>query len=332
MYTNRGFNIKKPELITTQFPDAPADTISDIAFNTDNTAMAVSSWDSTLTIYRINYSIPFKETPFPFQRDKVLPLSAPGLSVCFFGSNIVVGCVDGSIIFFDMNGTQSTIQAHSGGVKAVKNFNNQYLISGSFDKTLKFWDLKSPQPIHTAPLSSKVYGMSLSGSILGVALSDKTIQVYDMMNPTVPVAYATRFTYSIRAVGVCSDMDAFAVGSVEAKIEILSRSSDSKKCLIRAHREQSKLYAVNVIQFHPSDPNIIISGGSDGTLVWFDRSNRMKLGSHALGSPVTAGAFSNDGRYFICATGEDWSKGYTATYVQPGLHMIEVRNVAGLNK
>lgn len=330
MYTNKSYTTKKQEATIIDIPEAPADSVSDISFTPDNAAMAVSAWDSTVTVYAL--SLGGYGAPQAPRRTRVHALPAPALSTAFFGSTLLAGLVDGSLVCIDAAGTQTAIPAHGAGVKGVRNYNNQFVVTGSFDGTLKFWDLKSTAPIHTIPLPAKVYALSLSGSLLCVALSNKTIMVFDMNNMGVPASFTSRFTYGLRSVGCGLDMDSFAVGGIEAKIEIFSRSVETKKYIARAHREGTRLYAVNIVRYYPADPNILVSGGADGTLIWFDRVNRLKIASLPGTAPVTAGEFTVDGRFFVFATGDDWSKGYTGSYVKPILRMVEAKSIPGLNK
>lgn len=334
MYTNRNYLPKKTEATVIDIPDAPADTISDISFNPENTYMAVAAWDSTVSIYRVQSGFTSSfGAPQAFAREKSFTLPAPCLSVAFFGPSLLAGLVDGTLVCIDVaGGSQSSLPAHSAGIKGVKNYNNQYVVTGSFDGTLKFWDLKSAAPLHTIPLPAKVYSMCLSKAMLCVALSNKTVQVYDMNNINAAATFNTRLSYAIRAVGCGTDMDSFAAGGIEAKLEIFSKSSEAKKQMIRAHREGNRLYSVNMVRFYPADMNIIVSGGADGSVVWFDKVNRVKLASLSYTSPVTAGEFSADGKYFVFSTGDDWSKGYTGISVKPALRMLEVKTISGLNK
>lgn len=330
MTLNRGFTVKKSDYAK-EFSDKPIDTISDVAFNQNNTCFAVSSWDKTVTIY----SFDSFSTTLPFHKQLVFQLSAPVLSVCFFNNLVVAGCTNGSMVFFDSTtGLELTaVQAHTGGIKALANYENKVIISGSFDQSLKVWEIKDTVNLcHSITLPAKVYAMSLSNTMLGIGLSNKTIQIYNLLNITVPVTFSTRFSYSIRSISLCPDVDSFAAGSIEAKIEIFSRTMDSKRFLIRAHREQNKLYSVNSIDFCPLNHNVIVSGGSDGSLVWFDRNSRVKMLNETFSNSVTASSFSSDGRFYVFATGDDWSKGYTGVRIMPGLFVIETRNIPGMVK
>lgn len=323
MYTNKNF-LQKKDATTIELPECPADSVSCIAFNFENSHVAVSSWDGSVKLYRL----PFYTSPGSnCSLEKSYTLGNPVLSCSFFNGMLLAGLVDGNIVSVDTN---NVIRAHDAGVKAMYNYNNQFLITGSFDCTLKFWDLKSTTPIHTIRLPGKVYAMDLKDGLLVVALSDRSVITYDMANINQPTVIPTRLAYSIRSVACHKDFDSFAVGGIEAKVESFSRAYPTKKVIFRCHRVDSKLYSVNVIRFYPNDPGLMITGGADGTLVWFDRNNRSKLCSNEFGAPVTAGEFSPDGKYFIFAVGDDWSKGYTGVYVKPSLKMIVVNTVPGI--
>lgn len=325
MYTTKSF-IQKNDAKTIDLPDCPVDTISCVSFNLENTHVAISSWDGSVKLYRL----PFYSSPGSnCTLEKSYSLSKPVLSCCFFNNMLLAGLSDGSLVAADSN---NTVKAHDSAIKSIQNFNNQFIITGSFDSTLKFWDLKSSSPFHTIALSSKVYAMDLKESVLVVALGDKTVVVYDMNNVGQPVVFPTRFNYSIRSVAPHKDQDSFAVGGIEAKVETFSRNFPAKKMVFRCHRVDGKLYAVNVVRFLPNDSRLIVTGGSDGSLVWFDRENRSKLCSNEFGAPITAGEFSNDGKYFIFAVGDDWSKGYTGVYTKTFLKMIIVNTIPGLMK
>ncbi|KAI5179176.1 mRNA export factor [Pancytospora epiphaga] len=334
MYTNKSFGARKTEAIVTEIPECPADTISDISFSPDGTAMAVASWDSTVSIYTMKRQGglgTYGSTQVP-KRERSYNLSKPVLSVAFFGSITVAGLVDGTLVCIDPSGRIDTVQAHGEGVKGLKNYNDQFIITGSFDQSLKVWDLKSAQPLSSLVLPGKVYSMSLVGPMLCVGLSNKTVQVYDMRNFGMVKAFTVRFNYGIRSIGCLGDMDCFAVGGVEAKIELMSCSVEAKKYIVRAHRENAQCFSVNLVRFCPIDSNVLVSGGADGSLVWFDRLNRTKLSTLTYGSPVTAGEFSADNSYFVFATGDDWSKGYTGEYVKPVLRMVDIKSIPSLNK
>lgn len=316
----------KKEISATDLPDCPIDSISDLSFNFENTHLAVSSWDGSVKLYKM----PFYGNPgSAFTIEKSYSLGKPVLTCCFFNGMLLAGLVDGSIVAVESN---QTIKAHEKSIKSMKNFNNQFIVTGSFDSTLKFWDLKSLNPIHSISLPGKVYSMDLKDSFLAVALDDRTVITYDMNNLNQPCVFQSKFNYAIRSVGCHKDLDTFAIGGIESKLEVFSRTIPAKKMCIRSHRVENKLYAVNIVCLYPNDPNYLVTGGSDGSLVWFDKVNRNKLCTSEYNVPVTAGQFSNDGKFFVFALGDDWSKGYTGQPMKVSLKCVLVSQIPGMMK
>lgn len=59
------------------------------------------------------------------------------------------------------------------------------IMSGSWDKSLKFWDGRTANCIHTTPLSDRVYCMDVRQNLCVVATADRQIVIYDLKKPTV---------------------------------------------------------------------------------------------------------------------------------------------------
>lgn len=329
MYPTRSFTTKKPSATSIAIEAPPADSISDIAFSPDNSRMAVSSWDSSIRLYAMPPIMSSYSTTRTFRFENTFTLSQPVLSISFFGNSIVAGLVDGTLVLLDPSGNKNLIQAHRGGIKRVRNFNNQFVITCSFDSTVKFWDMKSEMPLHTITMPAKAYSMDLQGNVLAVMLADKSVYVYNMNDINNPAVFPLRFNYSPRSVAVAADLDSIAVGGIEAKIHVFSRTMDAKKSTFRGHKTNQRLYAVNVIRFVPRDPKIVISGGADGTLIVFDRNSHMKLATLEFPSPITACEITPDGQSLVFALGDDWSKGYTNTPVETKLQYVDINSLIG---
>ncbi len=77
---------------------------------------------------------------------------------------------------------QQQIAQHAAPVRHcffVKDMN--MLVTGSWDKTLKYWDLRSPNPVHTQNLPERVYAMDVVNKLLVVGTADRNIQVREGM-------------------------------------------------------------------------------------------------------------------------------------------------------
>jgi len=111
----------------------------------------------------------------------------------------------------------------------------------------------------------------------------------------------------------------FALGSIEGRVafQYVGEKDASKNYSFKCHRkdrapkDQSMIYAVNDISFHPVT-GIFSTCGSDGTIHFWDKDARMRLKTFdQVQGPVIATAFNHTGSMFAYAVSYDWSKGHT---------------------
>eukprot|EP00866_Antonospora_locustae_P002300 jgi/Antlo1/2300/2 len=293
--------ISNPVINSVQTP--PQDTPSGLCFNPCHDIIAASAWDCTIRFYSVS----------ALDEKFVLREERPILSTVFNSNgSIAFGAVsDGNILAYDLQANKTfKISAHSGAIKAVKFYNN-LLISGSFDKTLKFWDLRTTSPVHTINLSERVFCMDLNRDMLSVSLAGNKVSVYDLRNNCQEKTLTTKLFWQVRSICSGNDNETVIVGGIEGKAEVLTVSPSTKRMMFRCHRTKDDLYSVNMVSMHPSKSNIIASGGSDGFLSFFDRDSRLRIVHEDLGSPVTCGTFNENGSLFAFGIGYDWHKGYT---------------------
>lgn len=82
------------------------------------------------------------------------------------------------------------------------------LVSGSWDRTLKFWDpkSKSSQASSSHTLPERIYHMDLAGHTLVVAMASRLFQIWDVRNMQSPVSQReSSLKYMTRAVACMSD-------------------------------------------------------------------------------------------------------------------------------
>lgn len=82
------------------------------------------------------------------------------------------------------------------------------LISGSWDRTLKFWDpkSKSSQATSSHTLPERIYHMDLAGHTLVVAMASRLFQIWDVRNMQSPVSQReSSLKYMTRAVACMSN-------------------------------------------------------------------------------------------------------------------------------
>ncbi|ADM11757.1 WD40 domain-containing protein [Encephalitozoon intestinalis ATCC 50506] len=300
-------------------PNPPSDTVSEIAFSQMHGLMAASSWDGTIRTYDLEnlYS----------PNSSVVSLNKPLLTCCFSKetpSLAFAGAADGSLQMVDLQTNQvSSFQAHDEGVKSVRCFSNM-LITGSWDKTVKFWDVRSSKLVVSLDLPGKVYAMDLEKELLSMSLSRNEVITYNLNNINQKKPHVSKLNWMIRSIACAQDNETFAVGGIEGKAEIFNVNSPVKKMIFRCHRVDNKVYAVNSVSFLPTNHNILVTAGSDGTIVFFDSQARTKMFTQTESQPITYGRFNTNGSYYVYATGNDWSTGYVTTYRPTQLKAIQV--------
>jgi mRNA export factor len=84
-------------------------------------------------------------------------------------------------------GQTTQIAEHADTIRCIKFLNESQNIvaTGSWDKTVKYWDMRQPQPVSTVQLPERCYSMDISYPLMVVGTADRHVLVYDLNNPTV---------------------------------------------------------------------------------------------------------------------------------------------------
>ena len=89
---------------------------------------------------------------------------------------------------YDVATGQSTqIAQHTEAIKCVQflDIGQQVIATGSYDKTIKYWDMRTPNPIATVQLPERCYTMDSSGLLMVVGTAEKHVCIFDLSNPAV---------------------------------------------------------------------------------------------------------------------------------------------------
>ncbi|KAI0472774.1 Poly(A)+ RNA export protein [Xylariaceae sp. FL0804] len=298
----------------------PEDTISDLAFSPTQDILAVASWDKKVRIYQIagNGS---SEGKHIYEHD------APVFSVDFSkdGQKVVSCGADKQAKVCDLGSNLQTAQvaAHDMPVKCARffdmpNSNSPMLVTGSWDKTVKYWDLRSSNPVATVTCQERVYSMDVRNQLLVVGTADRYINVINLQDPV--KFYKTLqspLKWQTRVVSCFTDATGFAIGSIEGRcaIQYVEDKDAGSNFSFKCHRDApqgntTQVYSVNDISFHPQH-GTFSTAGSDGTFHFWDKDAKHRLkGYPTVGGSITATTFNGQGSIFAYAVGYDWSKGY----------------------
>ncbi|KAJ3905879.1 WD40-repeat-containing domain protein [Lentinula edodes] len=314
-------------------PNPPNDSISSLSFSNKADYLAVGSWDNSVRVYEVS----------PQGQSKGIAVyahHAPVLSVCWDQENsrIFSGSVDNTGHMFDVVTGQTTqVAQHAGPVKIVKWVSMPHagvLVTGSWDKTIKYWDLRAPSPIATVKLPERCYALDARYPLMVAATAERRILTFDLAQS--PILYentASPQRLQTRVVTCCPDKIGFAVGGIEGRVSFcyLEENNKRNEYSFRCHRQnssskkndQSLIYSINDINFHPVH-GTFSTCGSDGTVHFWDRDARMRLKSFNRASgPIVCSAFNRTGSIFAYAVSYDWHKGFSGmTSKQPNKIMV----------
>ncbi|CAH2354520.1 mRNA export factor Gle2p [[Candida] railenensis] len=318
----------------------PEDSISDLSFSPQQDLLAVASWDKKVRIYEIDSNSGQNQGRALFEHD------GPVLSARWSpdGTRVCSGGTDKQVKLFDLASQQSTtIGMHDAPVRAVRYVecgptNTPIVVSGSWDKTLRYWDTRSPQPVTTLQLQERVYSMDSSQKLLVVACAERQISIIDLNQPQqVFKNTMSPLKWQTRSVCCYPQGNGFAIGSIEGRcaIQYIDDNEQSKLGFsFRCHRKtpgqggpgngtnssalrsasansnESHIYAVNSISFHPIY-GTFSTAGSDGTFCFWDKDAKQRLKAFPMvNATIPATCFNKSGAIFAYAMSYDWSQGF----------------------
>lgn len=123
-------------------------------------------------------------------------------------------------------GQQTTIGSHDSPIRGVRfvdvpGTNGSIFCSGSWDRTLKFWDLRQPNPLATLACAERVYAMDAKARLLVVATAERHVHLVDLANPTAFMkTVQSPLKHQTRAVTAFPDGKGWATTSIEGRCGI----------------------------------------------------------------------------------------------------------------
>ncbi|THH19820.1 hypothetical protein EW146_g1425 [Bondarzewia mesenterica] len=299
--------------------DPPPDSISSLSFSPLADYLAVGSWDNNVRA----------RLPISFTVNAHLDFIGPVLSVCWNkeGNKLISGGCDNAARLFDIQTGQSQqVAQHIAPVKVVKWIDTPQggiLATGSWDKTLKYWDLRTANPITTVQLPERCYTFDVVYPLLVVGTAEKHIQIFNLSSsPTTPFkTVISPLKWQTRVVSCFPTSNGFTIGRVEGRVAIqyVDDKDAGNNYSFRCHRreqgptakDQSLVYAVNDITFHPVH-GTFSTCGSDGIMNFWDKDARSRLKTFdPCPAPISATAFNRNGTICAYAVSYDWSKGHS---------------------
>ncbi|XP_055705026.1 protein Rae1 [Phlebotomus papatasi] len=302
----------------------PEDTVSCMEFSPASVAqnfLIAGSWDSCVRCWEVEMT--GKTVP-----KQMKTMGGPVLDVCWSddGGKVFIASCDKQVKCWDLASDQMVqVAAHDAPVKTchwVKGSNYTCLMTGSWDKTLKFWDTRSPNPMMAITLPERCYCADVDYPMAVVGMAQRGLIIYSLENkPTEYKRQDSPLKYQHRAVSIFRDKKktpvGYALGSIEGRVAIqyVNPTNAKDNFTFKCHRSNGNsgyqdIYAVNDIAFHPVH-GTLATVGSDGTFSFWDKDARTKLkSSETMDQSITKCCFNSNGQIFAYAIGYDWSKGH----------------------
>uniref|UniRef100_A0A8C4DUF6 BUB3 mitotic checkpoint protein n=1 Tax=Dicentrarchus labrax TaxID=13489 RepID=A0A8C4DUF6_DICLA len=261
----------------------PEDSISAVKFSSSTTQfLLVSSWDCTVRLY----DVASNTMRMKYQH------TAPVLDCAFYVDTIV--------------GT------HDAPIRCVEYCPEvNVMVTGSWDRSVRLWDPRTPCNAGTFTQPEKVYTLSVAGDRLIVGTAGRRVLVWDLRNMGyVQQRRESSLKYQTRCIRAFPNKQGYVLSSIEGRVavEYLDPSLEfqKKKYAFKCHRLKEDgiehVYPVNAISFH-SVHNTFATGGSDGFVNIWDPFNKKRLCQfHRYPTSIASLAFNNDGTLLAIAS------------------------------
>ncbi|KAI0463398.1 hypothetical protein LJB42_003425 [Komagataella kurtzmanii] len=328
--------------------NGPEDSISDLAFSPQAELLAVASWDKKVRVYEV---LPTGTTEGRALYDHESPVLAVHWSPD--GTKVATGAADRQVRLYDVQtGQVQNLGTHEAPVKALRFVevgptSTPVVVSGGWDKTLRYWDPRSAQPMATVALPERVYAMDTSQKLLVVATAERHIGVIDLNQPQQLFKQTmSPLKWQTRTVACYPQGNGYAIGSIEGRccLQYIDATEQAKSGFsFKCHRvprpapaKESDVYSINSIRFHPVY-GTFSTAGSDGAFHFWDKDQKHRLKGFPAGpTSISSTAFNRNGGIFAYAYSYDWSKGPEGnsanTPIQLRLHATKDEEVKQRNK
>ena len=119
--------------------------------------------------------------------------------------------------------TPQQVAAHDAPIKCarfveVPNAAGPVLMTGSWDKTVRYWDLRAQQAVATLQCQDRVYSVDSKRALLVVATADRYINIVNLAEPQkIFKTLQSPLKWQTRVVSCFTDAQGYGIGSIEGR-------------------------------------------------------------------------------------------------------------------
>ncbi|VDO25882.1 unnamed protein product [Haemonchus placei] len=211
---------------------SPDDTVQVLRFSpnpNEKPLLAAGSWDGVVRVWMVN-----DNGQCEGKAQQNIPAPILDLSWTDDGTKIFIAAGDKEVRLWDLASNQvAVVGTHDGPVKTchwIKGNNYSCLMTGSWDKTLRFWDMRqlpTQSSLANITLPERVYCADVLYPMAAVGLANRHIKVYNLENgPQEVKNIESQLKFQHRCVSIFKDKTnsmpcGFAVGSIEGQFFFL---------------------------------------------------------------------------------------------------------------
>ena len=203
------------------------------------------------------------------------------------GATLASGSFDGTVKLWDV-ATRTTITTLEGGSSIAFSPDGKILATSGWD--IPLWDVATRTSIATLEHGELVMSVSFSpdGTTLASGSRDGTVKLWDIATKT-NIATLEGHGEPVRSVSFSPDGTTLASESLDATIRLWDVATGTNIATLEGHR-----YGVNSVSFSP-DGTLLASGATDGTVKLWDIATKTNIATLEHGELVNSVSFSSDG-------------------------------------
>ena len=209
------------------------------------------------------------------------------------------GAVNEACVWNGQSGEPLYCVQHDNDVKdALFSLDGKYLITGSSDKTVQFWDAKTGQFVKKLELEGGVTDMAVSSSVLAIGRDDSFLTFYYLNSPGLKPEHVEQ-NADISSLEFSPNQNFLAIGFADGTVKFWQATN---KYFYNGPKHLKSNYVV--LAFSP-DSNWLVTGGGDSLARLTKRDGTLAQNPVPHGDWVEDVAFGPDPSWYVTVSDDN---------------------------
>ena len=244
---------------------------------------------------------------------------------------IVYGGLSGILHYYDVIGKKEmNLGKHESSIRNIRCHKSKgIIITGSWDKTINFWNLTSKQYLQKSiNLSDKIYAMDASENLIAASTSDLMIYIFDQRKLDVAIfSKPSPLSSQTRSIAIIPNEEGIVIGSTEGKVAVEYLVENKKSYTFKCHRitedDNTIIYPINSFNFHPKFGSLA-TGGSDASICLWNLDLKKRISKFQLTTSILSLGFNIEGNKLAVASSYNTDNGVRES---DDFHKIIIHNI-----